>query len=105
MKMNKDAHELIGIMESIGIESQARRTVESIPVVDTDIILDSAIKYLGDNYKEIIPGLFYSENGERIFRMLDNDLSDSSEPHVHFETRMGLNFGKKGLNYHIGLDE
>jgi hypothetical protein len=102
--MNNNALKLIEIMDSIGVNSQARFFLDNMPVAEVDDILGVAIKYLGENYKEIVQGLFVSEDDERIFRMLDSDLG-YKVPHVHFNTREGLNYGKKGLNYHISFNE
>jgi RHS repeat-associated protein len=58
-------------------------------VVDTDKVLESAIRYLGNGYKELKPGQFISADGTRRFRMKTNDITGKHgsgvPPHVHFE--------------------
>jgi hypothetical protein len=52
-----------------------------------DEALDGALRWLGDDYKEIAPGVFRSGDGSRQFRMTGSDLTDPSlGPHIHFES-------------------
>ncbi|MDR2642642.1 MAG: HINT domain-containing protein, partial [Planctomycetaceae bacterium] len=73
--------------------------------VDTNIVLDSATKWLGSNYTEIAPGIFRSANGTRQFRMTDSDLNPDGHgkkdggTHVHFESLNDL--GESIENLHI----
>lgn len=53
---------------------------------NADTILTQAEKYLGQNYEEIAPGVYPSEDGLSQFRMTTSDLTDPVQgPHVHFE--------------------
>jgi hypothetical protein len=73
--------------------------------VDTNIVLDSATKWLGSNYTEIAPGIFRSADGTRQFRMTDSDLNPDGHgkkdggTHVHFESLNNL--GESIENLHI----
>jgi len=48
--------------------------------------LDAAQKWLGEDYKEIAPGVYRSKDGSRQFRITTDDLTDPKGVHVHFES-------------------
>jgi hypothetical protein len=56
-------------------------------VAKVDEALAGAVKWLGDGYKEIAPGVFRSADDARQFRMTTSDLMDKRKgTHVHFES-------------------
>jgi hypothetical protein len=57
--------------------------------IPSSTALASAIRWLGQGYREIAPGVFRSADGLRQFRMTTSDLTPTHGnigPHVHFET-------------------
>jgi hypothetical protein len=68
-----------------------------------DQALTQGEKWLGENYKEIAPGVYRSADGTRQFRMTNNDLMDPKQgPHVHFEY-IGPNGRTITENSHVRL--
>jgi RHS repeat-associated protein len=68
-----------------------------------DEILSAAIKWLGDGYTEIRPGVFRSRDNARQFRMTNSDFADPRQgPHVHFEA-IGPNGRTIVENSHVPL--
>jgi hypothetical protein len=56
-------------------------------VAKVDDALAGAVKWLGDGYKEVAPGVFRSADDARQFRMTVSDLTDKKKgTHVHFES-------------------
>jgi hypothetical protein len=50
-------------------------------------ILDAALRWLGQGYREVASGVFRSADDLRQFRMTDSDLTDPRQgPHAHFES-------------------
>ena len=68
-------------------------------------ILDGAIKWLGEKYREIKNGIFRSADDARQFRMTTSDLNDARQgAHVHFES-IGADGKKIVENSHVKVKD
>lgn len=72
--------------------------------ISADTALEAGVKWVGEGYREVAPGVFRSGDGLRQFRMMTEDLVGAHGnigPHVHFESLNPL--GRVIENNHVPL--
>jgi hypothetical protein len=79
----------LGDLDAFASQRGGPRSVRNVQsgIANADGALRGAEQWLGEGYREIVPGVFRSKDGLRQFRMTNSDLADPRlGPHVHFES-------------------